>query len=375
MDNVKKMKRGEVLVKEGEAVSTIYIVQSGKIVMTLERTGKKLELSTLGVSQVIGEQGILSNARHGYTYEAAIDTKVLEIPVDLMKQQLEKTPPGIKLLVKSLSDEVRESRNFLKTIKMESEKVPCPQGHVHRIFSAVHLIARHIGKKEPSSPHEFTVSWNAMKLYAVRFLGESPQRLRSLMDLMLKLKMADFKCEKNEDGEEEPSTIRFTNIQLCEDFAEFHQYHVFKGGRSEAIFVDPLAMKLARVIGEVSAAAPVDHKGASGMDFKVMIQECKAKGVDLKIDHFALLEKKGLFVKRQNEGETVKVSFDRKEFVNFAQFWAILTEIDKWNKNGSVNLNEKEEKVEAANGCPQCQKNITDQQKFCPECGYKLAAA
>jgi hypothetical protein len=97
--------------------------------------------------------------------------------------------------------------------------------------------------------------------------------------------------------------------------------------------------------------------------------------VDLKIDHFALLEKKGLFVKRQNVGDTVMVSFDRKEFVNFAQFWAILLEIDKWNKTGIVNLHEKEEKLEAAGGCPQCHKNVTDQHKFCPECGCKLNAA
>ncbi len=188
MDTGKKLKRGEILFKEGDAPTTIYIVQSGKIGLMVERNGKFLEIAALGPNQVFGEQALFSSGKHAFTAQALQEAKVMEVPVELMKAQFEKSMPGMKLLVKSLVDETRVSRANTKTLKMETEKSPMPQGLIHKLFTEVHLIARHIGKKgkpaevlkpgqqpapyEPG-PHEFTASWNAIKLYATRFFGES----------------------------------------------------------------------------------------------------------------------------------------------------------------------------------------------------------
>lgn len=375
----KKLKRGEILFKEGDAPHTVYMIQSGKIGLMLERGTKRLEVATLGPSQILGEGGLFSTGRQPFTAEALQETKVLEVPLELMKQQLEKCPPGIKLMVKSLVDDMRQARSQIKVAKMENEKSPCPQGLVHRIFTELHLIARHIGKKDPAKPEQIILSWNAFKLYASRFFGESPVRLRQLMDLLSKLKMAELKIEKPEDSDaEELSEIKLSHLQVYEDFAEFYQYHLFKGARAEAIYVDPLALKVAKAIFEISALAEVDHKGASKIDYGVVVAECKAKyNIELKNIHLDALEKKGLFIKRQSfDDGRVILSFDRPEFGKMAQFWAIIHEIDKWNEKGMVDLNEKEEVAAAAPGsCPQCHGAVGDKSKFCPNCGYKLAAA
>ena len=88
------------------------------------------------------------------------------------------------------------------------------------------------------------------------------------------------------------------------------------------------------------------------------------------------MERKGLFTQRKsiNEGPLM-IEFDRKEFVKMVGFWTIILEIDKWNSKGSVDLNEKEEVAAAAPGtCPSCQGGIIEGNKFCPNCGFKLAA-
>jgi hypothetical protein len=295
-----------------------------------------------------------------------------------MKQQFEKSPPGVKLVVKSLVEDLRQARQQQKKDKMETEKSPCPQGLVHRLFTELHLIARHIGKKDPAQPDVITLSWGAFKLYANRFFGESPPRLRSLMDLLAKLKLAELKIEKPEDSEEEElSEIKLSFVQIYEDFAEFYQYHLFKGSRAEAIFVDPLALKVAKALYEISVIAEVDHKGASKLDYGTVVNECKTKfHIDLKNTHLDALEKKGLFVQRKSYDDgRVELLFDRKEFGRMAQFWAILLEIDKWNEKGFVDLHEKEEVVAAANACPACSSPIDGKSKFCSNCGHKLAAA
>jgi hypothetical protein len=378
MENIKKLKRGEPLFKEGDNVTSVYMIQSGKIGLMSERSGKHLEIAAIGAGQVYGEHALVMNPRNEFSGEALQETKILEVPLDLMKAQFEKCPPGVKLVVKSMAEEVRQGRKATKMLKLETEKSPCPNGLIHRLFTEVHLIARHIGKKNAETPNNITVAWDALKLYATRFFGESPQRLRSLMDLLLKLKLAEFTVRKTEEDEEELSDVKLLNVQLMEDFAEFYQYHLFKGSRAEAIFVDPLALKVAKAFVELSEGAEVDHKGASRVDWTQLLAACKTKfRLDLKNTHLDVLEKKGLFVKRQSfDDGRMQMSFDRGEFSKMVQFWSILYEIDKWNDKGLVDLNEKEE-VAAADGsaCPQCSGGIDAKHKFCPHCGFKLESA
>ena len=376
MDNTKKLKKGEILFKEGDIPQAVYLIQSGKVGLMLERSGKRLEVTSLGASQVLGESALFSNGRQAFSAEALQECKLVEVPLEIMKQQFEKSPAGIKLVVKSLSEELRQARSQMKMNKMEAEKSPCPQAMVHRVFTELHLIARHIGKADPALPTQIVVSWSAFKLYVSRFFGESPQRMRHLMDLLCKLKMAELKIGKSEEGEEELQEIKLTHLQVCEDFAEFYQYHLFKGSRAEAIYVDPLALRVAKAIYEISAVAEIDHKGASKLDYALVLAECKAKfNIDLKNIHLDALEKKGLFVTRQSfDDGRVVLSFDRTEFGKMAQFWGIIFEIDKWNDKGFVDLNEKEEVAASGGACPQCQAKNVDTHKFCPNCGCKLAA-
>lgn len=378
MDNVKKLKRNEILFKEGDQPTAIYIIQTGKIGLMIDRGGKLFEITSHGPSQVVGEQALTGSGRHAYTAQALQECKVLEVPLELMKQQFEKTPTGVKLMVKSLIDDAKTTRTATKQWKVENEKSPMPQGLIHKMFTEVHLIARHIGKKNPEKPNDIYVAWNALKLYATRFFGESPQRLRTVIDLLAKLKFAELKMTKTEEGEEELSDITLFNVQLFEDFAEFYQYHLFKGSRAEAIFVDPLALKVAKAITEISEGAPVNHKGASILDYQVVLNECKTKyRIDLKNIHLDALEKKGLFVQRKSfDDGRVELSFDRNEFAKMSQFWAIIFEIDKWNDKGYVDMNEKEEVALGASGeCPACKSKVESDHKFCPSCGFKMQAA
>ncbi len=199
-----------------------------------------------------------------------------------------------------------------------------------------------------------------------------------MMDLLAKLKFVDLKMGKSDEGEETLIDVHFFDVQLCEDFAEFYQYHLFKGSRAEAIYVDPLALKVAKALVAVSEGAPVNHKGASAVDYQVVLNECKAKyRIDLKNTHLDALERKGLFVVRKSfDDGKVELQFDRAEFVKMAHFWSIILEIDKWNEKGSVDLNEKEEAAPTDGAeCTACHGKIDNTHKFCPHCGHKLQVA
>ncbi|MCB0411710.1 MAG: cyclic nucleotide-binding domain-containing protein [Bdellovibrionales bacterium] len=377
MDNIRRYKKGDLVFREGDPSKYIYVVQSGRLALCIDRGGKKFEIMQLGPSQIIGEQAMFSNGKQAYSVEALQESRLMEVPAEILKAQFEKAPPGIKLMVKSLVDETKSSRLALKQARLETEKSPCPQVSVPRIFSLLNLVARHTGKPNADKAGEIEVDWGVLKLYTARLFAESPQRMRSLLDLLYKLGRAQLVIEKNEEGQEELKKCVIHDIQFIEDFAEFYQYNLYKGGKAEIIYVDTLAFKVAKALVLMSLDLEPDFRGAVGIEYDHLLAELKSKfKLDLKSTHLDLLEKKGLLVKRVSKDQAVLLKFDKKEFERVSGFWSVIHEIDKWNEKGLVDLNESEEEgsAEATSQCPQCSGVIQEGHKFCSSCGFKLAA-
>lgn len=378
MDNVRRLKKGEILFKEGDVNNHIYVVQTGKIGLLHDRGGRKVEILVLGPSQVCGEQGLFGTVRHAFTAEALQETRVMEVSLDVLKAQLNSAQPGVKLIVKSLVDEAKQARTFIKSIKMEQDKAPCPQVSIPRVFSLLNLVSRHTGKKNADKPNEVIADWGILKLYASRMFNESFQRMRGVLEILTKLGYAKLNIEKNEEGEEELKNAQILDIQAVEDFAEFYQYHYFKGGRAEIIYVDPLALKVCKYLVEIGSHLEADRKGLVLIEYNQLLHELKDKfHFELKNTHLDALEKKGLFVKRSSRDDgSVFMSYEQAEFAKTLKFWSLIHEIDKWNEKGFVDMNEKEE-LEHSTGtaCPDCKGVISAEHKFCPHCGHKLLAA
>lgn len=379
MEASKTLKRGELLIKEGEPIQNIYVIKSGKMSLFVERSGKKIEIMTVGPSQVLGEQALLNLARAQMSAEATTETKLIEMPLEAMKSQYASAPAGMKLMMKSMVDDLKVAQAAVRSFKMEQDKSPCPQVFITKIFCILNLVARHTGQVVPEKPLERIVDWNTLKLYTSRMFLDSPQRMRSLLDLLLKLKMAELKIEKNENGEDELTRIHLFNIQLIEDFMEFYQYNLYKGGRAEVLYPDALAHKVAKCLLKVTEAAEVDRKGVIRVEWNNVLKDAKAQfNLDVKDTHLNAMEKKGLFVKRQSQDNGPAIlSFERAEFQRVTQFWDFIVEIDKWNDKGFVDVNEKPEELKVAGGasaCPQCSGALAAEHKFCPSCGFKVAA-
>lgn len=378
-DNVKRFKKGEFLFRENDPITVIYVIQSGKVALNVERAGKRLEVMTAGHSQILGEQALFTNARHMFTGEVLQEVKALEVPLEVLKTQINSAVPGVKLVLKSLVDEARQVRQMLRSLKMETDKAPCPQNSIPRIFTILNLVARHTGKKDAEKPNDYVVDWNTIKLYATRMFGESPQRMRGMLDLLTKLKYCEMEFGQSEEGDEmELKRAHVFNLQIVEDFAEFYQYNLYKGSYAEVIHVDKLALKVARALVALSEGLEPDRKGAVGLIWDQLMTDIKTKfSIDLKNTHLDALEKKGLFVKKQaREKEPTLLMFDRNEFDRVSTYWQIIHEIDKWNERGTVQMVEKEVAAgPTVETCPACQGVLEAVHKFCPHCGHKLEKA
>lgn len=393
----KRYKKGEFLCLEGDVLHNFYIIQSGKVSVYIERGGQKIEVIEAGPGQIIGEQGVFGFPKQAYTCVALSEVKCIELPVEPLKMVFEKAPKPLNLFIKSLGEEIRKEKAALRTHQSDKENAPCPPRFIPRLCAILSLVAKNAGKPEQVDPNvpafkreelkdtnprfkdsDLILAFHTLKIYTSRMFFESHQRMESFCELLDKLGYLTCIYEKNEDTEKmELDRIRMHNIEGIEMFGEFYQHNFFKPGRSEVIHIDKFAYILARAFVEASEDIDADRRGLVNLDYKQFLQDTEENlGFSIKESHIQVLEKKGLFLKRQPVGEQVMVSFDKAEYQQTYAFWKIINEIDHWNESGSVDKETDFNKIEKGGPtgeCPSCKASVNPEANFCPQCGHKLA--
>ncbi|GEM_PF-1233012 len=399
-------KRGESLFAEGDAIDHVYMVKSGRVKLVVERGGKRIELFDANKGQLLGDEGILNeSARHFASAVCESQVKVIKVPVSLLRSQAEKSPPGLMVFLKGMSDDLKILRHKVKSQVLEGDTNPIPDKMIPRVFGCIGIVAQHSGQDyaaykeknekastpfqkanenaEASSPYEsdesVVLQWVSLKLYAARFFLESHRRIEMALDILQKLQLAHLVYEKDEHDQDILKEIILHQPRRVEGLAEFYQYHLYKGGSPEILRVDNMAWNLGKCLVKFSEGVEPDFRGSTQVDFNGLCEFIKEEiGVDFKGDHISLLERKGLFARRQNKDDNVFISFDRDEFDSVCFNWGLLREITALNETGVVNPEMDYGLPKAKEGnadevpCPECDNTVKMGAKFCSECGHKM---
>ena len=377
MSNIKVFKKGDFLFREGESAKTVYFVQSGAVGLHLSRQKQTIELCILGSNQIAGEHAISGATVHPHTAVCLSETKVIELPVEAVKAQIESATQLTKFLTKGLSDKLRVVFKELQSLKLQQDNTPCPPDQTAKIFAALYHSARL--KVEGTK-----TNWPAAKQYAQRMFLESPKRLEQACNIFVKIGAAKYEWVKDENDPEAPEEIgfvAFTDLALVEQFFEFFQYYYFKGGKLEYLKTDERVIQLVQILLDLGAIETPDRNGVVRLDYSKVVEKVKeVMGLALNSDHFTIIESKGLFVKRQSmDAGGITLQFEFKEFDRTMKNWKVLREVERWNEKGSVDPNEPVQeprvKKSGAGECPSCKHPHEDGAKFCSACGTKIQMA
>jgi len=88
---VRKFAAGEVVIKEGEAGSSAYVIEKGRCVAYKLVDGRKQVLREMGPGEVFGEMAILTSAPRTATVEALEEVTARKISADALAQELGQT--------------------------------------------------------------------------------------------------------------------------------------------------------------------------------------------------------------------------------------------------------------------------------------------
>ncbi|MBC7459017.1 MAG: cyclic nucleotide-binding domain-containing protein [Bdellovibrionaceae bacterium] len=380
MSNVKVLKKGEYLFKEGDKIQTVFILQTGQINLCLQKNKKNIDIMNVGAGFVFADLLVLNTAQYIYSGMATQETKVVEIPIDSFKQQYESLHQIYKSFIKTMAEKLKWSVNEVKVSKLEKNPSPCADDAIPKVFGVIFHVLNHKGLKEGSSAK---VDWITLRQYSQRIFGESIKRIEQASQVLVKLKLADYVYGKNPDDPESKDEIQGLKIQdmvALESFFEFYQYYYYKGGKAELLKFDETTYNTLRVLLMSYEGVEADRFGIVSKDFSEVVAFFKDYGINLGNGHFTSLETKGLFCKRKAISEKTFLQFEIKEFRTQIDIWKVLREIDKWNEKGIVDMADidegpkKKQVIEGGVECAQCHFVMIQASKFCSECGAKMSA-
>ena len=113
---VSSVRKGETIIREGEAGDDIFVIRSGSMVIEKQIGGKPIFMSYLPAGSYVGEMALLDQSRRTATVRAAIKSEVLRIDGTAFRALLEDKPA---LLTKARADAAqrRELNRFIESRK------------------------------------------------------------------------------------------------------------------------------------------------------------------------------------------------------------------------------------------------------------------
>ncbi len=128
-----ELKKNDVLCREGDIETDLYIVQEGELLVMVRKNSQVIAVATLGQGEYIGELSFFDNRPRGADIVALGPCKLIKIPAVEIRQSL---PSWIGSLGKALAlklrlhDEVIRSRGIkksnvetIKPLSMEEQRL------------------------------------------------------------------------------------------------------------------------------------------------------------------------------------------------------------------------------------------------------------
>lgn len=113
---IKTVKAGEAIIKEGQDGYDIFVIRSGSMVVQKEIGGKPVFLSYVPAGSYVGEMALIDGGRRTATVKAAVKSDVIRLEGDAFRRLLERKP---ELFKKAQTDMAarRDLNNYIEAKK------------------------------------------------------------------------------------------------------------------------------------------------------------------------------------------------------------------------------------------------------------------
>lgn len=121
--NIKKYKKGEIIIQEGTKGQEMYFISSGKVNVFKMINEEKVELQTLGQDDFFGEMSLVLEDQRTASVEALEDTEVKGFSKETFLDLVRDNPDVSLEIIEKLTKRLKHAHTIISRIEGEKKGI------------------------------------------------------------------------------------------------------------------------------------------------------------------------------------------------------------------------------------------------------------
>lgn len=136
---------GEIVFEEGDAPTSAFLIESGRIEIVTVRDGVPMVLSVLGPGDLLGEMAVIDDAPRTATARALTDAVLIEVDRAQINERIDSSDPIVRALLKGQLSRYRSALHTLRggevapLVAAEGEPARDADGYDDQAVAKIHL--------------------------------------------------------------------------------------------------------------------------------------------------------------------------------------------------------------------------------------------
>jgi DNA-binding NarL/FixJ family response regulator len=117
---VRKLAEGEVLFREGDPGTNVYLVESGTLKITKMRDGSEITIRHVHGGEMVGEIAFLDRSKRSATVIAIEPSNLVDIDADQFGDYLDRQPTWLRAMIQTLLERLRDTTERLAAVSNDA---------------------------------------------------------------------------------------------------------------------------------------------------------------------------------------------------------------------------------------------------------------
>ena len=112
-NQVRKLKTHDILFREGDSADCAFIIEQGRMQVSVHKDGEDIPIATMGPGDIFGEMGIIDASPRSATVTALEHCVLTTVSRSSLNDRIESSDPIVRLLISILMKRIRDSSRSL----------------------------------------------------------------------------------------------------------------------------------------------------------------------------------------------------------------------------------------------------------------------
>lgn len=321
---MKKLAKGDLLFREGDASDAMYVIKSGRIAITKAKGSGEIILAEKKAGEMLGEMAFFDDKPRSAGAKAIQDSEVIQLPFVALHAQFKTFPEWLKAMVRTVNGQLRDANARIKNLESAStgEEEMFPPHMITRLCAIISLIGYKIGEKTDLG---LEIRYSVLREYCIQVFQQPTNKLDKIMEVLMALNI--MKVEEIGEGKKR---VTILNHKLITEFTDWYNKYLFTE-QAKRVTIEEKELVTLRALSFYGKKATADDKGF----VKVNLTEMQNNSMrDLNTlfsvnDADPLVEKKLVLEKQSEQGGQLSMKFMLKDIETILPFWEIVYTLKK----------------------------------------------